>query len=85
VGLNNLVVPELEGSAAKTMELYNKLVAIITGWLDEHISERVIFPVTESQLNGIEDALCGIRRWRANDFLRDLHCLQRQGDKIRVD
>jgi hypothetical protein len=26
---------ELEGSAAKTMELYNKLVAIITGWLDK--------------------------------------------------
>jgi hypothetical protein len=25
----------LEGSAAKTMELYNKLVAIITGWLDK--------------------------------------------------
>jgi hypothetical protein len=26
---------ELEGSAPKTMELYNKLVAIITGWLDK--------------------------------------------------
>ena len=26
---------ELEGLAAKTMELYNKLVAIVTGWLDK--------------------------------------------------
>jgi hypothetical protein len=26
---------ELEGSAAKTVELYSKLVAIITGWLDK--------------------------------------------------
>ena len=30
-------------------------------------------------------ALRGIRRWRANDLLRDLHRLQRQGDPVRAD
>jgi hypothetical protein len=29
---------------------------------EEELSERVIFPVTESQSNGIEDALCRIQR-----------------------
>ena len=43
---------------------------------DEDISERVIFPVTQSQSNGIEDARFvefgdGGRR----DLLRDLHGL----------
>ena len=52
---------------------------------DEHISERVIFPVTELAVERYRGCpLRGIRRRRAKDFLRDLHRLQRQGDKIRV-
>ena len=52
---------------------------------DDDLSERVIFPITDAQANGIEDArFVAIRRRRANDVLRDLHGLQRQGDPLRA-
>ena len=52
---------------------------------DDDLSERVIFPITDAQSNGIEDArFVEFRRRRANNVLRDLHGLQRQGDPLRV-
>ena len=52
---------------------------------DEDLSERVIFPITDAQANGIEDArFVAIQRRRTNNLLRDLHGLQRQGDPLRV-
>ena len=53
---------------------------------DEHISERVIFPVTQSQSNGIEDArFVRVQGWRQRDVLRDLHRLQWAGNQVGVD
>ena len=52
---------------------------------DEHISERVIFPIrTPSQWHR-GCPLRGIRRGRAKDILCDIYRLQRQDDQIRVD
>ena len=48
---------------------------------EQDLSERIIFPSTPSQRNGIEDArFVRFRedRWRAC-VLRDLYCLRRQG------
>ena len=41
---------------------------------DEELSERIIFPITESQSNGIEDArFVEFNDGGAKNFLRDLH------------
>lgn len=53
---------------------------------DEHISERVIFPVTESQSNGIEDArFVEFHDEGQKNLLCDIHRVQRPGDKVRAD
>jgi hypothetical protein len=45
---------------------------------EEDISERIIFPVTEAQSNGIQ-------RWWPENLLRDLYRLQRRCDPIGAD
>ena len=50
---------------------------------DEDISERVIFPVTDSQSNGIEDArFVEFVDEGRKTLLRDLHGLQRAGRSV---
>ena len=45
----------------------------------------MIFPVTDAQSNGIEDArFVEFDDGGQNDILRDLHSLQRQGDPLRA-
>ena len=49
------------------------------------LSERVIFPVTDAQSNGIEDArFVEFQRQRPKGLLRDLHCLQRERHSLRA-
>ena len=53
---------------------------------EEELSERVIFPVTESQSNGIEDArFVEFRDDGPKNLLRDLYRLQRTRDPFRID
>ena len=49
---------------------------------EQHISERVIFPSSPTEANGIEDArfVAVSRRRRLGPLLRHLHRLRRQGD-----